>query len=168
MSDDKKPKAPPADKPKGKSSGAHAGVFATAGFLILVQLLAGLGVWFLSFSIALKSLACVAYLLWLYLAARWPAVLGGLDTWWRRLAVIVLWQLPALAFGAWILLDFCGGPPVPAAGPVVVQVWAYPLTWLIAELSPGLMVAGKALSIWAQAAAPWLAAIGLLVLSRKR
>ncbi len=170
MGDDRKPKPkePGGDKPKGKAAAGRAGVLPTAGFLILVQLLAGLGVWFLSFSTPLKTLACVAFLGWLYLAARWPAVLAGLDGWWRRAATIALWQLPALGFGAWILVDFCGGPRVPDAGLVVVQVWAYPLTWLAAQLSPDLRLGGNGLSTWIQAAVPWLAAAGLLLASRRR
>jgi hypothetical protein len=167
MSRDDEPEPKPKPRSSAGGGGDRAGWLATAGFLILIQLLAGAGTWWLSFSPPLKVVACVAYLLWLYLAARAGWVLGGLPGWARILAVLT-WQGPALVFGTWILLDFSGVVRVPDAGMVLVQVWNYPVSWLLAELSPALAPGGHALSLWAQAGAPWLVATAVLVVAARR
>lgn len=141
-------------------------VLAVAGHLATVQLVAGTLVWWLSPWPWLSLAAAVGWLALLVVDLRHPRFAGALPLWPRTLA-LVLAESPALVFGAWNVLYFCGLAPRFELGAFVIQLWLTPLMPLLAWCPTGVVL-GRDLWLWALSLAPLLLVIGLVLGSYRR
>ena len=141
-------------------------VLAVAGHLAAVQLLAGTVVWWLSPWPWLAVLVTIGWLVVMIVDLRHPRFAGALPLWQRTLA-LVLAESPALVFGAWNVLYFCGFAPRFELGAFVIQLWLTPLMPLLA-FCPAGVVLGRDLWLWALSIAPLVLVIGLVLGSYRR
>jgi hypothetical protein len=96
---------------------------AIAGFVILVQLVAGAVVVALARWPWAGWAVLVGYVGFLVHACRHGELLAGLGSWHQRLAASLLWQGPALVFGVWNLGGFLGWWSGFDVGCAVLQAW---------------------------------------------
>ena len=141
-------------------------IVLVAGHLAAVQLLAGVLVWWLS---PWPWLALTVALVWLALLIvdlRHSRFAGALPLWQRTVALLVA-QSPAVVFGGWNVLYFCGFAPRFELGAFVIQLWLTPLMPLLAFCPEGTVL-GRDLWLWALSIAPLALVIGLVLGSYRR
>lgn len=141
-------------------------VLAVAGHLAAIQLLVGTLVWWLSPWPWLSLPLAVAWLVLLIVDLRHPRFAGALPLWQRAVALVVA-ESPALVFGAWNVLYFCGFAPRFELGAFVIQLWLTPLMPLLAFCPDGVVL-GRDLWLWALSCAPFVVVTGLVLGSGRR
>lgn len=140
-------------------------VLAVAGYGALVQLAAGAAVVAAARWPWAGWVALGAYAAFLVHACRHRELLAGLGGWPRRALAVLLWQAPALVFGAWNLAGFlrwCGAFDV---GCAVLQGWHAVFLPLV-DLVPRGEWRLVSWYLWAASAWP-LALAALLVLGSR-
>jgi hypothetical protein len=140
-------------------------VLAVAGHVAALQLVAGVLVWWLSPWPWLSLLATALWLGVLVMDLRHPRFAGILPRW-QRLIAFMLAQGPALVFGAWNVLYFCGLAPRFELGAFVVHLWLTPLAPLLAWCPTGTLLE-RDLWLWALSIAPFLLVIGAAAVPRR-
>lgn len=141
-------------------------VLVVAGHLAAVQLVAGIVVWWLSPWPWLSLSAALGWLALLVVDLRHPRYAGALPLCQRTMALLLA-QSPALLFGAWNVLYFCGLAPRFELGSFVIQLWLTPLMPLLAFCPAGIVL-GRDLWLWVLSLAPPLLIIGLVLGSCRR
>ena len=136
------------------------------GHLMTLQLLAGILVWWSSPWPWLSLLVAIAWLVVMILDLRHPRFAGALP-WWQRSLALLLAESPALVFGAWNVLYFCGIASRFELGAFVIQLWLTPLMPLLAW-SPGGVVLDRDLWLWVLSFSPALLIVGLVLGSYRR
>jgi hypothetical protein len=142
------------------------GVVPASLFLATVQLLVGVGVWFLGPMPVIAVIASVGYAAWCLFVAHWDVLFGGGKGFFQRILILTLWQLPALITGTWAMLTFFGLAPRCDIGVVVLQIWLEPFAPLW-SLLPGIMIHGRGLYLWFLCLLPWILVIGLSILAQR-
>lgn len=135
------------------------------GHLMTLQLLAGILVWWLSPWPWLSLPIAVGWLALLIVDLRHPRFAGALS-WWQRSLALLLAESPAVVFGVWNVLYFCGYAPRFELGAFVIQLWLTPLMPLLAFCPDGVVL-GRDLWLWALSCAP-VVLIAVLVLASWR
>ena len=136
------------------------------GHLMTLQLVAGVLVWWLSPWPWLSLPIAIAWLALLIVDLRHPRFAGALS-WWQRSLALLLAESPAVVFGVWNVLYFCGSAPRFELGAFVIQLWLTPLMPVLA-LCPDRVVLGRDLWLWALSVAPLVLVIGLVLGSYRR
>ncbi len=135
------------------------------GHLMTLQLVAGVLVWWLSPWPWLSLPIAIAWLALLIVDLRHPRFAGALPLWQRAVALLLA-ESPAVVFGAWNILYFCGFAPRFELGAFVIQLWLTPLMPVLA-LCPDGVVLGRDLWLWALSLAP-MGLIAVLILASWR
>jgi hypothetical protein len=141
-------------------------LLAIAGHLAAIQLLAGTLVWWLSPWPWLSLTITIAWLAVVIVDLRHHRFAGALS-WWQRTMALLVAQSPALVFGAWNVLYFCGLAPRFELGAFVIQLWLTPLMPLLAFCPEGVVL-GRDLWLWALSLAPFVLITGLVLASHRR
>ncbi len=139
-------------------------ILAVAGHVAALQLVAGVMGWWLSPWPWLSLLVTALWLGVLIMDLRHPRFAGILPPW-QRLVALTLAQSPALVFGGWNMLHFCGLAPRFELGAFVVQLWLTPLAPLFAWCPAGSLLE-RDLWLWALSVAPFVLVIFLTLASR--
>jgi hypothetical protein len=141
-------------------------LFAVTGHLATLQLLAGILVWWLSPWPWLALTLAVAWLAVVIVDLRHPRFAGALPLWQRSLALLLA-ESPAVVFGVWNVLYFCGFAPRFELGAFVIQLWLTPLMPLLAFCPDGAVL-GRDLWLWALSLAPVGLITALMLASNRR
>jgi hypothetical protein len=151
---------------KNSANTQHVGVVSASLFLATVQLLVGVGVWFLGPLPVIAIIVSAGYILWCFFVAHWDVLLGAGKGFFKRSLILTLWQFPALITGTWAFLTFLGLAPRFDIGVVVLQIWLEPFAPLW-SLLPGIMIHGRGLYLWFLCLLPWILVIGLSILAQR-
>ncbi len=141
-------------------------ILVVAGHLAALQLVAGVLVWILSPWPWLAMLVTLGWLVVLVADLRHPRGAGILPRR-QRLVALLLSESPALIFGAWNLLYFCGWVARFELGAFVVQLWLTPLSPVLA-LCPGGSLLERDLWLWALSVMPFVMTAALVAVPPRR